>query len=516
MRAPYLNAKSIKKNFFSISIVAFYFCYFFIWWTYKLDFLPGLHADEAWFGLKALQFRKTGIDHLYGMTKYTGILQSYLSSIFFKWYGNGVQQLRLPGVIFNVIGLGLITSLLRTKKTMLFFLIMGQLVFFLISPRVAWEVNSLTLFFVALVMISVYLVQHNHQNYFRAGGAFLFLLANILGTYNHIIFSSLSGAILIGAILFSLETGDWAYKNIIILGLINMLNLVCLYFAMKYYTSVLIGSPIISVGVFFILSVAELYIWYGLINITPTIRKVKNGQLISRFIFVLLITSFLYFHGRGFFNVFANYKVLIHFFSYSPSFPIVTIFIISGSVLLLYLSKCLVNDIFFIKDSAFALLIVTYAGILSIYTTNCSFRYYWILIIIVAIYLSIKISTSPSKYIIWVLCFSTIFTNINLVYIFQNPDKRLKPQTFDMGNGKLETSAHFLISAAIIDSLKKKKVVRLVCPEDKYFIEEPVLFYYSIQPWVSLEENFAIISYDYKSLGSGFNIKIDSAQQESF
>lgn len=231
---------------------------------------------------------------------------------------------------------------------------------------------------------------------------------------------------------------------------------------------------------------------------------------------MLLITSFLYFHGRGFFNVLTNYKVLIHFFSYSPSFPIVTIFIISGSVLLLYLSKCLLNDIFFTKDSAFALLIVTYAGVLSIYTTNCSFRYYWILIIIVAIYLSIKISTSPSKYIIWVLCFSTILTNINLVYIFQNPDRRLKPQTFDMGNGKLEKSAHFLISAAIIDSLKKKKVVRLVCPEDKYFIEEPVLFYYSMQPWVSLEENFAIISYDYKSLGNGFNIKIDSAQQESF
>ncbi|WP_216641627.1 hypothetical protein [Pedobacter ginsengisoli] len=74
------------------------FCSLGFWWIYKLDVLPGLHADEAWSGLKAVQFQNEGVSQIIGMNNYTGILQTLLTGLSFDLFGRGVFQLRLGGV----------------------------------------------------------------------------------------------------------------------------------------------------------------------------------------------------------------------------------------------------------------------------------------------------------------------------------------------------------------------------------------------------------------------------------
>lgn len=59
------DMKYDKKNnrIFLISML-FFVAYFGFWWLFKLDTLPGLHGDEAWFGLEGASYRKNGI-HLF-------------------------------------------------------------------------------------------------------------------------------------------------------------------------------------------------------------------------------------------------------------------------------------------------------------------------------------------------------------------------------------------------------------------------------------------------------------------
>src|SRR5690348_17112892 len=120
-----------------------FFCYFIFWWSYKLDFLPGLHADEAWAGLKAKQFADKGVTQLSGMNNYTGIIEILLADIAFKFFGVGVVQLRIGGIIFNALGLLLLCytsfSFRAYKGTLSGLLVLAQSSLYMTSPRVAWE-----------------------------------------------------------------------------------------------------------------------------------------------------------------------------------------------------------------------------------------------------------------------------------------------------------------------------------------------------------------------------------------
>jgi len=74
-----LNESAKRAKWFLPATLILFLSYYGFWWLYKLDVLPGLHGDEAWFGLKADEFNRQGIAHLYGMNTYTGILQPLLT-----------------------------------------------------------------------------------------------------------------------------------------------------------------------------------------------------------------------------------------------------------------------------------------------------------------------------------------------------------------------------------------------------------------------------------------------------
>ena len=125
-------------------------------WSVCLGEYPGLHGDEAWSANKALDLKAYSLFSWNGMTYYTGCLQYLFSYISFGIFGEGILQLRVVGIIFNFCGLIVILSYLHkeysksTQISIFFLMLIGQSAFWMVYPRIAWEVNSFTLLFIAI------------------------------------------------------------------------------------------------------------------------------------------------------------------------------------------------------------------------------------------------------------------------------------------------------------------------------------------------------------------------------
>src|SRR5580698_8657825 len=77
----------------------------------NLDVNPGLHGDEAWFGLRAAQMLTGQAASALGMKWYTGALFPYLLTWAFRALGISVWSLRCVGVAANLCAICLLTAL---------------------------------------------------------------------------------------------------------------------------------------------------------------------------------------------------------------------------------------------------------------------------------------------------------------------------------------------------------------------------------------------------------------------
>ncbi|MDP7038857.1 MAG: hypothetical protein QGI45_06855 [Myxococcota bacterium] len=112
------------------------------WLTQDLGLVPGLHADEAW------TFLRTETSDTSGMNAYTSAFYTSCLDVFFGVAGKGIMQLRLFGVLTNVLGLFFALRLIRhlyPEKTMTFW--MGALLLsspaFVMLSRMAFELTAL-------------------------------------------------------------------------------------------------------------------------------------------------------------------------------------------------------------------------------------------------------------------------------------------------------------------------------------------------------------------------------------
>ncbi|MDN5284202.1 MAG: hypothetical protein JWR38_476 [Mucilaginibacter sp.] len=485
--------------------------YFGFWWLFKLDILPGLHGDEAWAGLKANEFNKIGINHLYGMNTYTGILQPLISSFLFKSIGLGVYQLRITGAIFNLLALVIICITLHVHKkgriSVFFLLIFSQSALYLIAPRVAWEVNTFTLFFISLLIAATVNIMSDVMT-FKPFWIILFFIGNILGTYNHVLFSCISVAALIAVVLRSLYNKNQSLQKVIVLLVFNLINVILVFVSMRYwldmsvfqtpYLVVLITAAILTVEIIFLKKLPNV--------ITHHSFKINIHTNFIYLVLAILLFSFIIFHGMALFQVISNFKLIIHAYSY-PFTPIIKLlFLAGGCVIGFYLCFYLAEDIKDKSTSLFAFFIITYLGLLSIYTTNCSFRYYLSIYTIVSLYLAIKMGKRINRAIplIISLLLTVVLINIFMFKIFNYPERPIKAMDITIGNGQVETSAHFLPNKPLIDFLKKNEIDKIHYFSEQYFLEQPVLFYQLIEPWKQEPGNTAIIDYDYSGNKHGY------------
>ena len=491
--------------------MALFLLYFGFWWIYRLEDLPGLHADEAWSGLKAIHFKKiNSVDQLSGMNYYTGILQALISDLTFRAFGIGVFQLRAGGAILNLLSILLLSSALLREanyKTMVIFLvIIAQSALFLISPRVAWEVNSLTSFFISLLFISLSKIARNKGDI--SHWCVLFLFTNILGTYNHIIFSCISVSAFFGLLFWTAIHKCGRYGNVLLLLTINLVNLIIVYLSMRYLVdSVLALFPYVLAFTSIVL-LGETALYRHLISVKYlNMISVTFSPVLINGILILSLVSFLTFHGMAFLQTVSNYKIILQSYSREYSLIIQGIFIISGGSYVYYFFLCVCKGLRHPRYSVFAFMLLSYMGFLNFYTLDTSFRYYLALYACTSFYIAYYVGSYqvPSKKLVVGLVSGFIILNSVLLDIFFFDKKPLRAIEFNIGNGQIETSAHFLPKQPLLNFLEKNEIGEIIYLEkDFYFIQEPIKFYKLIDPWIEKRQNKAIIDFDFNGYKNGF------------
>ena len=152
----------------------------------KLGTIPGLHGDEAWFGLQAHKIIGAGARPLGGMTPYTGPLYQYLLVPVLALGGYEVAALRSLGVAANLVAAHFYFLLVRRFfdpwTAALAVLTLVTTPFFQLEGRFALEVTALNP--VLALGAGLLLARRRPASVFAAG----LLLA--LGVWSHVIFLS--------------------------------------------------------------------------------------------------------------------------------------------------------------------------------------------------------------------------------------------------------------------------------------------------------------------------------------
>lgn len=84
-----------KLKILPISLILLLLIYLLSVMTVNLSSFPGLHGDEAWFGLNAREIIHHGTRSLQGLNTYTGSFYSWLIAQTFPLLGIKVFSLRL-------------------------------------------------------------------------------------------------------------------------------------------------------------------------------------------------------------------------------------------------------------------------------------------------------------------------------------------------------------------------------------------------------------------------------------
>ncbi len=178
--------------------------------------MPGLHADEARFGLASLDVLQRGIQTIHGVNHRTGAAYPWLVSVAFRLGGTSVWTLRSVGAIANLLAVALLTWSLhryRSKRAVAFLLLIVVCSpFIVVNARVAWEVTALQ-FLLVSIQISI-LLGAIHQGRMNNGAGLAFAITSSLGVFNHFIFlSNLFAFFLSSACLYVLSASDSHQKT---------------------------------------------------------------------------------------------------------------------------------------------------------------------------------------------------------------------------------------------------------------------------------------------------------------
>jgi hypothetical protein len=490
--------------------------YFISFWFYKLDTLPGLHGDEAWFGLKAELYNRSGVDRLLGMNGYTGILQSLASAVSFKYFDINVFSLRLPGVICNSITLlGVLIYLFwrhRLRTVLLFVLFLGQSGSFLLFPKVAWEVTSFNPMFLAILLLSTLEIIRFKR--FQPVPVFFFLMANVVGTYNHIIFSGIALALLGGTALWISSHKNFEYLNLLALFAVNAVNIFALECMLRFYSHNILSSsdywPFALVLIVLVVLAVTANTWLKWIS--PLLRvfyRIEVPHWIENVILALCILAFVFRHGLGLMHALANDAIIVNLFSFSISPPVSLLLITTGAIITGSFFVYLIQDVFGGKRSLYGTVVVVYLGVFSMMVNAPSVRYYILLGSVICCYMTYCIiKAGPYNRhtftTIAAIALSSVLTNFTIWEVYADPNRKLKAVSFTIGNSSFETSAHFLPLRPLIDYMRQHKIGKLT--NNTRFIKEPVLFYKSIEDWDDIPDRKLTLTYDYDHYNAGYTM----------
>lgn len=479
-------------------------------WLYKLSLFPGLHADEAWFGIRANELNKGGAFKWHGMNHYSGSLQEMLSAISFKLLGKGIYQLRIGGLICNTCALVLFVKTLRDifanrQVAVIFLLLLAQSSAWLVYPRIAWEVTSLTLLFLSISLwASQQIIKGNYDYYYIV----VFLVIHLIGSYNHIIFASIPLSMLVTAIAFGMIGGRFDIK-LFLLTLFNILDIVLLYFLMHYKEGYFFDEHLIPtvLGLFFIVMVEALVILKTRDKIVfLNILWTRRFPVCIKLFLIAGVCLFIWNHGIAFFYFLCNFKILQHLYSFeSPISMIVFNYTFVVAFLFFLISTAVIDLINF--SSLPVVFIFSYLSIFSLFTIANSPRYYLCISILIFLYAAYLIYNLPWK-TLWklgLLVFMALISQAQLWKIYTDKNYQFTPKYVSFGKNE-EPSFHFFPIQSVTDYLRIHKIGKVQTFSNDYFIKTPIQFIESICPWERDMSKKVIIDYSETGANGGFII----------
>ncbi len=479
----------------------------------------GLHGDESWLGLKGINYLQSGhIDRPYGMNKYTGIFQAFCNSRVFKYFGFGIIQLRITGIVLNFLSILCLSLFLVRRKlikeALIFLMLFSQSVLYMNYAKVSWEVCSFTLFFMVLSAMSLFLfINSSGKKVFL--WTFLFLLSTLAGSYNHIIFSSVIVAAFFALFFWIFVPNSQQYHDIdkmFSIVFVAFINICFLYVFMNNYADIVWKAHhYFFAFIFFVLLIFESCIIFKIRKIILYLLKfLERFQLSDQFISLIalfIFASFLFFHGFSFWDTIVQRIVFIRIFSYEISDFQKIFFIITGSAIFIYFVYTLFYNL---KNKDFmSCFIIFYMGTIVLYTRQESIRYYLILTVLMFLYIAFNIVKDTAVLKVSLIIFiaaNIVLSQCILWKIESNPERDLHAYHFKFGRSSTGISAHFMPFEPVIRYCEAAQIGN-ISTKEKFFIGNNFRFYKEVYPELKKYTGNASVEYDFKDYGTGFIIK---------
>lgn len=456
----------------------------------RLNSFPGLHGDEAWVGLRALEQQARGMFTLRGMNGYTGSLFPEIVSLVFSIVPAGVGSLRLAGALLNGLALGVTALAFRKRGTaaFCFTLAMGSSLLFLFYSRVAWEVNALQNLLLALVLLALpHLLQGGRSS---RRWLFLLLLAFSLGCWSHAIFVAAALSFAAAAGLVALRWPGESSARLLLIGQLNLLLQLVLFgrhfvgdgaALTRALPALLAGLALIALAVHAYVRIEDKLLRLAVRTLTDRRAARFASPIIVGFVVLALAASPT--SDVSFFGTLSGVILLERVVSYLPG-PIEMIALHLRMALLLILFAALALRSFRGKPNApeqlllplLCLWTIAYFPALRLSIASVADRYYIIpqFLLFVSIALAVDgLRASWKAAAMALLLAGFIHAQVTIVREAFRKDDRPPFELFDYA-GYTDTSRHFMRLDPLTDYLKSKTYCRV--ESSSFFISQPMRF----------------------------------------
>lgn len=481
---------------------------------YRFASFPGLHGDEAWAGLRALDHMDRGLFTLHGMRYYAGSLYPYVLSRIFEARGASVESLRLPGLVLNVAGMGLFLLLLlrQSKRSAALFLALScTSLLLLLQSRLAWEVMAWNLFGQAclVAVAQVFLARQRPS----ALLAWLFFTVSVLGALNHFVFVSWNLAFALASAVLWASGRDSAHTSrfflLNALGMAAVLTACVLQWRLDDETFQ--RHPAVVLTVLAVLPLIATGLWValgpGLERLTGPVRawsarwlqglgaNRKRGRILA----AVVLTPFVGMHTLGFSSALSNDLLYRRLFGYEPPLPVrvAGFLFVAGAVATIGIAcvralRAYVSGAPDAHGAFWAFLLPLYAACFPLFTSRESARHYLLLTVALFYAGAVLVPRYLPELRPRLLAGALVFAAATQGLAWWNLTSPPRPPLDFRVAWRKETSRHLLNITPVYEQLKREGVCHY---EAEFFIQEPLEFLRRADGWSCTNPAPAAIEY---------------------
>lgn len=462
---------------------------------FRLGDVPGLHGDEAWFGLRAHEMLGGTNLSWHGPYAHTGGLYPLLVSLVFRSAGVSVTTLRVLGAVLGLATLVTVAAVAArvgdgARSALRVLLLAAGSLLVTGEWRVAWEATALGPFLAALVLMATAGFLLARAPPARAAWCALLLAASAAGVVNHLIFLvlllALAGTSLAvaardargGAPILVLSSFTLATSAALVLVKLVSFHLAKDPPAWRWLLLILVAGESALANV---LLRPRVVAWVEQV-VRERHRAVRNTL---RFFFGVGGIVFVFAHGLAFVETLSNEVLMQRLFSRSlPILVCIASLAFTLALLGLY-GRALVR----LQRGAvtpdpiaafFLILPAATMAAMPLFILDNSIRYYILPQITLILAMAIADPAIGAPVARWMTPLMAAHAAVVLVAVVpvlleQHPYDAVAPRRFHFGY-RLETSAHFVSTAEVHARLAADGATALET-DDPWFLRLPLRFY---------------------------------------